>query len=170
MAGSGTYYVGEYFRTEDEARWAVFLEEHDERWNYRRDGQPDASCPRYRPQFAIPARGIFLEVCDQWDTRLRQPDLRRFQEAPEHCVFLAAGPPPTQQQLRARGWWDTRTKRGVLQLSPGIEWDWMFSPANDLVQAAIEAAEVATFDLPIPYGRPPGGPLRDIRPEWNRDR
>lgn len=168
MGDGDTYYLGEFYRTEYEARWAVFLHTHDEAWNYEPDGHPQATSPSYCPQFFLPARGVYLEVRDHWDRHARQPYLRHHSEAPEPCIFLAVGSPPTDQQMRAVGWWDSEGRQGVLQLTVGgkgengTEWELLFPPANDAVLAALEAAQHATFDM-IPMVRQDGEAVREVR-------
>lgn len=163
--GDGTHYLGEHYRTEREARWAVFLHDHGETWNYEPDGHPGATSPSYRPQFFLSARGIYLEVRDHSDTRTRRRESRYFPDAPEHCIFLAAGDPPDSKQMRAVGWWDDETRRGVLPLAGGDDWNTLFPAANDAVLAACEAAEDADFELvprPRAGGRnAPGIPERE---------
>ncbi len=162
-----TYYQGEFFRTAREARWAVFFQTHEELWVYDADGHPEATAPSYRPQFFLPARGVYLEVRERWDRHTRLPYLRHHPEAPEPLIFLAAGDPPTDQQIRAAGWWNPETHQGVRQLTAGlgIDWDTMFHPANDDVLAALEAARDETFAM-IPGQRDTeSGPVRDVRTE-----
>lgn len=161
-----TYYRGEFFRTVLEARWAVFFQVHEEFWSYEPDGHPDASAASYRPQFFLPARGVYLEVRERWDRHARHPYGRHHPEAPEPLIFLAAGDVPTDQQMRAVGWWDSETRHGVQQLTAGlgIDWDTMFPPTSDDVLAALEAARDQIFDL-FPHQRTESGPLRNIQTE-----
>lgn len=164
----GTYYQGLFFHAVLEARWAAFFETHGQGWQYEAGGRPEASTSSYRPQLYLPHHGSYLEVRDRWDPHTRRPDLRHHSEAPEPCIFLAAGELPTDQQMRAIGWWDPQARRGVLQLTAGVEWESLFPPASSDVLAALEAARNETFELLKAMPRREGEGVSDPQREQTR--
>ena len=138
-----TWYDGCLFRSRAEARFAAFLNVHNESWRYEPQGYRLGNNDCYLPDFWLPRIRGYLEVKGLYDWTVRKP--QRFAEAEieEHAVYLAVGGIPGQRQLTTAGWWDRGL--GVQSLTPGYRWDEWFPPDSPEVLAACEAARSERF-------------------------
>lgn len=67
-----TVYKGYRFRSRLEARWAVFFDAVDVKWEYEKEGYDLGKAGRYLPDFWLPEigpRGMFVEIKGDWPTQ-----------------------------------------------------------------------------------------------------
>jgi hypothetical protein len=64
-----THYAGCRFRSRLEARWAVFFDALELRWEYEAEGYELPDGTRYLPDFLLPELGIFIEIKGTSPTR-----------------------------------------------------------------------------------------------------
>lgn len=94
-----TKYKGYRFRSRLEARWAVFLDELDIRYEYELEGFTLPSGTAYLPDFFLPNLGVFVEV--KPTAKLPYKDLKRMVEfalAGDHQLLLIVDS-PTQESM-----------------------------------------------------------------------
>ncbi len=85
-----TRYAGHLFRSRNEARWAVFFNMLNVRWQYEPEGYTDGRI-RYLPDFWLPDFDCFWEVKpdDQYD----MAKIDMLVKATGKTVYVAIGPP-----------------------------------------------------------------------------
>lgn len=101
-----TVYAGHKFRSRLEARWAVFFDKLNIRWQYEPQGF-EADGQRYLPDFFLPDAGIWAEVKGDPDGILE--DRKKL-----IAVLKADGLMPSVDEVQADGW---TSSRGLLILS-----------------------------------------------------
>jgi len=94
-----TAYDGHRFRTQAEARWAVFFNTVGWRYEYKKQGY-DLQGTWYLPDFFIPEIGYWLEVIGTEPTEDEVTLCTHLVEATGHPCLLAEGPPLAREQLR----------------------------------------------------------------------
>ena len=89
-----TEYKGYKFRSRLEARWAVFFDALDVRWEYEKEGYEFDDGTKYLPDFWLPKFELFIEVkgMDPSENELHKVKLLREQSG--HDVALVIGIPP----------------------------------------------------------------------------
>jgi len=97
-----TVHRGYNFRSRTEARWAVFFDHLDWKWQYEAEGYHLPSGP-YLPDFYFPDQHMFVEVKGLPFTaseklKCKELSLLPIPEYPEytHSVFMVVGPPECQ--------------------------------------------------------------------------
>lgn len=104
-----TEYAGCLFRSRLEARWAVFFDAMDIRWQYEPEGFVLSDGTYYLPDFLLPDSGTWIEVKgseDNLDTRVLNlaanelPVLKPLHESGPRLMLL--GPIPTPIRSRTR--------------------------------------------------------------------
>jgi hypothetical protein len=63
-----TRYRGYHFRSRLEARWALFLDCMDARWEYEKEGFVLSNSEHYLPDFWLPGLNLWLEIKGQHPT------------------------------------------------------------------------------------------------------
>jgi hypothetical protein len=119
-----TVYRGIVFRSRNEARWAVFLDELDIDWIYEPEGwelrepHEDGRPIRYIPDFYLPNDQMFFEVKRAFETVTEDETIRAWQkcsllaEASRVPVILAGGPPAYSAHWVTRGPCRLKEQRG----------------------------------------------------------
>lgn len=87
-----TPYAGYTFRSRTEARWAVFLDHLDIKWDYEREGF-EFNGERYLPDFWLPELDTWLEVKGVIPTHAEQRKAQWLADGTGQRVLLAFGEP-----------------------------------------------------------------------------
>lgn len=87
-----TEYGGYTFRSRTEARWAVFLDAIDVRWDYEREGF-EFNGQRYLPDFWMPHQRRWLEIKGTTPTYDECEKAKWLAEGTGYDVLIAAGEP-----------------------------------------------------------------------------
>jgi hypothetical protein len=106
-----TLYAGVLFRSRTEARWAMFWDKLDIKWDYEPQGFVTASGDPYLPDFAVfPALGLlWAEVKGSWQSdpegvgKWRRFAVQRPQPSVSRAVLLSGAPAIDGQFLVAGG-------------------------------------------------------------------
>lgn len=91
-----TSYKGYKFRSRTEARWAIFFDACEIKWNYEREGYDLGDLGFYLPDFWLPVAKAFAEVKGQEFTTREINLCRRLALKSGHPVIMLAGAPEMQ--------------------------------------------------------------------------
>lgn len=86
-----TVYAGYRFRSRLEARWAVFFDALNIRYEYEKEGFDLGDGMRYLPDFWLPEQRCWIEIKGQAPTEEEQDKAARLNEATDHPVFIFWG-------------------------------------------------------------------------------
>ena len=156
-----THYKGYRFRSRLEARWAVFFDAIEIKWEYEKEGYDLENLGGYLPDFwlpypknsstcEIPGSGHWLEVKGKEPTKKEISKLLELSRITKHSGFLVVGVPGEHKQLYTHrhgnfGWTDFP----VEDYLTGAEQNcWMFSQifgGNSKFREAIIQAKSARF-------------------------
>lgn len=98
-----TEYHGRRFRSRLEARWAVFLDAIDVRWEYEHEGFELPDGGRYLPDFWLPGQEAYLEVKPEKGV-LNGPEgakVQSFSAAQPLPIYVVCGTPGESSQMLA---------------------------------------------------------------------
>jgi hypothetical protein len=88
-----TRYKGYRFRSRTEARWAVFFDALDMKWEYEKDGYTLPNGEKYLPDFWLPALNSFAEIKGQRFSPLEIERCRQLSKLTGFDVIMLDGTP-----------------------------------------------------------------------------
>lgn len=83
-----TYYNGYRFRSRLEARWAVFFDALQIRYEYEKEGFEFGSGLRYLPDFWLPDLGIWIEIKGERPTEIEKKKAQELCSATSSLVYI----------------------------------------------------------------------------------
>lgn len=94
MKAIETVYKGYKFRSRLEARWAVFFDRCDVKWEYEKEGYDLGKSGKYLPDFFLPDNNMFVEVKGEMPNNTEEycDKLRELRES-DNAVLLVIGLP-----------------------------------------------------------------------------
>lgn len=99
-----TIYKGYKFRSRLEARWAVFFDALEVKWEYEPEGYELGSDGRYLPDFWLPDDRIWVEVKGVEPDQSYIDKLGRFSDGIACAILLVVGL-PLENPVRSHAWY-----------------------------------------------------------------
>jgi hypothetical protein len=119
-----TVYKGYRFRSRLEARWAVFFDALDIRWEYEKEGYDLGPAGWYLPDFWLPDYRYWIEIKGEWPTPEEINKAQSLFSSSTLPVILFQGAPLQSYGISFRN--DISESGGGAGSDEDIEWIWCF--------------------------------------------
>jgi hypothetical protein len=97
-----TQYKGYRFRSRTEARWAVFFDALDIKWEYEKEGYEFDDGTRYLPDFYLNDFRMFIEIKGEYPTDIEKSKARKLYKTTNCPIIILVGNPSVISYVRPK--------------------------------------------------------------------